>query len=193
VSVRPLRTKNPLVAAILSLIFGPFGYFYISWRYGVAGTLFALLVMPIMGLILFLTGFLIPGLWGLWGLAPTIAIVWQGFRICQLYNIECNFLAEARRSGDLDVDEAIPSVDSFTVAALFMSNLFVKIVWLYCAAFGLHTSMKAFARGDLTTGFLSLLITPLFVFSNYLLAGLLAMGFERIVFLVWEKTSAKRL
>ena len=189
-SVRPLRTKNPLVAAILSLIFGPLGYFYISWRYGVAGTLFALLVMPIMGLILFLTGFLIPGLWGL---APMIAIVWQGFRICQLYNIECNFLAEARRSGDLDVDEAI-SVDSFTAAALFMSDLFIKIVILHSAAVGLYGSMEAFASGNLTTGFLRLLIwTPLFVSINSLLAELLAMGFTWIVFFVRERTSVKRL
>jgi len=179
VSVRPLRTRNPFVAAILSLIFGPLGYFYIGWRYGLAGTLFALLVMPIMGLILALTGFLLPGLWGYAALIP---IAWKGFTICQAYNA-------TRLSRDLNLAESI-SVDSFTAAAIAMSDMLVGIVLFYSVAIGLYASIKAFTGGHVTTGFLLLLIaTPLFVFVNGLVANLLAMGFDMVVLFVSKRTS----
>jgi len=174
-----LQTRNPFVAAILSLFFGPLGYFYISWRYGLAGTVFALLVVPIIALILALAGFLLPGLWGYAGL---IAIAWKGFTICQAYNA-------TRLSRNLNLAESI-SVDSFTAAAIAMSDLFVGIVQFYSVAIGLYASMKAFTGGDLTTGFLLLLIaTPVFVFFNGLIAGLLATGFDTAVLFLAKRTS----
>ena len=176
---RPLRTKNPFVAAILSLIFGPLGYFYIGWRYGLAGTLFALVVMPIVGLTLALTGFLLPGVWGYAALLP---IAWKGFTICQAYNA-------TRLSRDLNLSESI-SVNSFAAAAIAMSDLFVGIVQFYSVVIGLYASMEAFTGGDLTIGFLLLLIaTPVFVFFNGLIAGLLATGFDIAVLFVAKRAS----
>jgi hypothetical protein len=32
------KKKNPTVAAVLALLFGPLGYLYIGWKYTVMGT-----------------------------------------------------------------------------------------------------------------------------------------------------------
>ena len=173
-STTPIRTKNPIAAAILSLIFGPLGYFYVGWRYGLAGTVFVLLVTPIMALVLALTGFILPGVWSY---AAVIPIAWKGFTICQAYNA-------SRLSRDVNLAKPI-TVDSFTAAAIAMSDLFVGIVQFYSVAIGLYASINALTGGDLATGFLLLLIaTPVFVFFNGLIAGLLATGFDTIVLFV---------
>ncbi len=139
----------------------------------------SLFSLPIIGLVLALTGFLLPGLWGYAALIP---IAWKGFTICQAYK-------EARLSRDLSLAEPI-SLNSFTAAAIAMSDLFVGIVQFYSVAIGIFASIKAFAGGELMTGFLLLLIaTPVFVFFNALIAGLLATGFDAVVLFVSKKTS----
>ena len=136
--------------------------------------------MPIIDLILALTGFLLPGLWGYAALIP---IAWKGFTICQAYNA-------TRLSRDLNLAESI-SVDSFTAAAVAMSDLFVGIVLFYSLAIGLYASIKALTGGELTTGFLLLLIgTPFFVFVNGLVANLLATGFDMVVLSVSTRANA---
>ena len=141
-----MRKKSPAVAAVLSLFFGPLGYLYVGWRYGVM----AVVVFLVFVLVLSLADLPLPR-WIKYVILPVLA--WKAFTICSVRNS----LIDA---GD---DEA-KALDSFPVAAMAMSDLLVGIGMVTAGAVGLYISAVMLFDGRLLKGVLTLLVgTPVLV------------------------------
>jgi hypothetical protein len=73
------RSKSPALAAVLSLFFGPLGYLYVGWRYGVMAVgAFVLFV-----LVLSVAHFPLPR-WMKYVILPVLA--WKAFTVCSVRN-----------------------------------------------------------------------------------------------------------
>ncbi|PIU61852.1 MAG: hypothetical protein COS84_10825 [Armatimonadetes bacterium CG07_land_8_20_14_0_80_40_9] len=165
-----LKKKNPIIAAVLSFVFGPFGYLYIGWKYFImAFVMFAVFIA-----VLILTNLdpavLLPDT-RRWLKFPLLMVLaWKAYTICSVRNA----LIDAK-------DENVNALNSFPIVAMAMSDLLVGIGMVYAAAIGIYVSVKMFLIGNLVKGFLYLIIgTPVLVWIASLAFGLIAMGIDAL-------------
>lgn len=158
-----MRRKSPVVAAILSFIFGPFGYLYLGWRY----TVMAFVVFAIFVLVLTIIDFPIPG----WMKFVTLAVLaWKAFTICSVRN----------RMIDID-DKDVAILNTFPIAAMGMSDLLVGMAMGYAGAIGIFVAGKLLSEGSPFRALFALLIgTPVLVWIASIVFGFIAMGLDAL-------------
>ncbi len=158
-----MTKKNPIVAAVLGLIFGPLGYLYIGWRYAVM----AFAVFAVFTLVLTLTNFPLPP----WMKFVTLAVLaWKGFTISSVRN-------EMIEMDDPDV----ALLNTFPIAAMAMSDLLIGMGMGYGAAIGLYAAAKFILEGSVLTGIVTLLIgTPALVWIASMVFGIIALGIDAL-------------
>jgi hypothetical protein len=158
-----MRTKNPVVAAILSFIFGPLGYLYLGWRY----TIIAFVVFGIFVLVLTIIDFPIPG----WMKFVTLAVLaWKAFTICSVRNRMIE-----------NEDNNIAILNTFPIAAMAMSDLLVGMAMGYAGAIGIYAAAILFLEGSPFRGLFALLIgTPVLVWIATIVFGFVAMGLDAL-------------
>ena len=161
---RPIRRKNPVIAAILAFVFGPFGYLYIGWRF----TLTGLLIFFIFAALLAIINWPIPPWMKYIILIPA---AWKGHQIASLKNsfIEANAEAELRK------------FNTFTVALMAMTELVIAVGMFYGGAITLYASFLAFTSGEMWRGIYFLVGTPFVVYISLLIFGLIAKCIDSIV------------
>ncbi len=165
-----LRKKNPIIAAVLSFIFGPLGYLYIGWKY----LIMALVVFAIFTGVLMLVN-LDPALFSpevrlLIRLPIWLVLAAKAYAICSVRNA----MIDAK-------DEGVNALNTFPFVAMAMSDLLVGIGMVYAAAIGIYASVKLFLIGKLLKGFLYLIIgTPILIWIASLAFGLIAMGIDAL-------------
>lgn len=156
-----MHKKTPWIAALLSLFFGPVGYFYVGWRYG---------IMAVGVFVLFVLVLSIPALpvppWMKYVILPVLA--WKAFTICSVKN----GLIEAG-------DDSAKAIDTFPIAAMAMSDLLVGLGMTYAGALGLYASGALVLDGSVLKGLLMLVLgTPLLVWVATLVFGFIAAGID---------------
>lgn len=158
-----MQKKSPVLASILSFIFGPLGYLYLGWRY----TIMAFVVFTVFVLVLTLINFPIPG----WMKYVTLAVLaWKAFTICSVRN----------RMIETD-DKDIGILNTFPIAAMAMSDLLVGMAMGYAGASGIFVAAKLILEGSHFRGLLTLLIgTPVLVWIASIVFGFVAMGLDAL-------------
>jgi len=159
-----LIKKNPVVAAILGVVFGPLGYLYIGWRYA----LLALGVILVFTLVINVAGFPLP----IWVRYVVLFVFgWKAHTICSARN-------ELVEMGEFD---QVQNLNSFSFAVMAMSDLLVGIGLFYAAILGLWISVLLILGGSIFTGLAMLLIgTPILVWISGLVFGLIAVGVDSL-------------
>lgn len=169
-----MRKKNPVVAAVLSFIFGPVGFLYIGWRY-------ALLSLPILIIFVFVltvANFPIPEFMKY---VILVVFAWKGFTIATVRNA----MIDAQ-------DEDVSSLNTFPVAAMAMTDLLVGIAMFYAGTIGLYVSARLILEGNIFRGLLCFLLgTPTLVMISSLVFGLIATGIDAI-FITTMKSPFRR-
>lgn len=158
-----MRKKSPAIAAALSLFFGPLGYLYVGWRYGVM----AVAVFFVFVLVLSVLDLPLPR-WIKYVILPVLA--WKAFTICSVRNA----LIEA---GDDDAKV----LDTFPIAAMAMSDLLVGVGMVTAGALGLYVSAIMLFEGWIIKGLLTLLVgTPVLVWITTMVFSFLAVGIDTV-------------
>jgi len=159
-----LRPKRPLLAALLSFLFGPFGYLYIGWRYAVMA---AVMWFVFVGVLVAADVPMPPAL----KLVVFAVFAWKAFTICQVRN----HLIE-------NGDDHVRFLDTFWCATLAMTDLLVGIAMFYAAALGLLTTVHLMLGGRVGGGlFMLLLGTPALVRIASMVFGLIATGMDAMI------------
>lgn len=176
-----LKKKNPIIAGVLGLLFGPFGYIYINWRY----FLMSLVVFTIFTLIFIFLGLdialLPPGLGRFFVRLPLILIFgWKAYTICSVRNA----LIDAK-------DSEVNLLNSFPVVTMAMTDLLVGIGKFYSGAICIYGSVRIFLGGSLLIGFLCLIGTPLVMYVAGVLFGLIGMGIDTLVAFLFTKRATR--
>jgi hypothetical protein len=158
---KKMQKKNPVIAAVLSLLLGPLGYFYIGWRYAVM----AILIFLLYGIVPALAGFELP-MWMQYLILPVLA--WKAYTICSVRNA----LIES-------ADPQARALDSFPVAAMTLSDLLVGMGMVTAGALGVYASGLMFLDGQVLRSLGLLLIgTPVLVCLATLVFGFIAAGID---------------
>ena len=158
-----MQKKNPNVAAVLGLVFGPLGYLYIGWRYSVMA--FAVLFLYVV--VAALAGFSLPE-WMQYITLPIFA--WKAFTICSVRNS----LIETG-------DEQANMVDTFPIAAMAMSDLLVGVGMITAGALGVYASGLMFFDGRIFRALGMLFIgTPVLMWLATLVFGSVAAGIDAV-------------
>ena len=159
-----LIKKNPIVAFILGVIFGPLGYLYIGWRYA----LLAFGVILVFTLVINVAGFPLP--------------FWVRYVVLFVFGYKAHTICSARNElvemGEFD---QVQNLNSFPFAAMAMSDLLVGIGLFYAAILGLWVSVLLILGGSVLAGLATLLIgTPILVWVSSMVFGLIALGIDTI-------------
>jgi len=159
-----LMKKNPIVAFILGVIFGPLGYLYIGWRYA----LLAFGVILVFTLVINVAGFPLP--------------VWVPYVVLFVFGYKAHTICSARNElverGEFD---QVQNLNSFPFAVMAMSDLLVGIGLFYAAILGLWVSVLLILDGSVLAGLAMLFIgTPILVWISSLVFGLIALGVDSL-------------
>ena len=158
-----MKKKSPILAAILSFVFGPLGYLYIGWRYAILALLMALIFV----FVLTVTDFPLPS-WMKY--VSLLVVAHKGYAICSIRNTMIE-------SGDEDV----PILGSFPFAAMAMSDLLVGVGMAYGGAIGLYAAATMILHGGVLKGTLMFLIgTPVLVYIASLVFGFIAIAIDAL-------------
>lgn len=164
--------KSPAIAAAVSFVFGPLGYFYLGWRYGVLAPITLALFTTLLDLI----GSLLLGvdlIWAtrswIWG--PVLcAFAYKAHRVAAVRN-------ELIEAGDPNV----AALNSFPMAAMAMADLLTGLGMFVGIALGLVLSGKLFIGGRLLRAILMLVVgTPILAGIAAFFFGLVAMGIQAV-------------
>jgi hypothetical protein len=161
----PTRTgrKSPLVAGVLSFVFGPIGYLYIGWRYAVLG----LAVLAIFATVLALINFPIPA--------------WMKYVILGVFAQKAYAFVSVRNELIDAESTEVSALDTFPVAAMAMSDLLVGVGMFYAGTVGLYVAVRLLLEGSVLRGLLVFLVgTPVLVWIANLAFGLIALGIDAI-------------
>jgi hypothetical protein len=168
------RTKSPVLAAALSFVFGPLGYFYLGWRYG----LLAPITLALFTTLLDLAGSLLLGVDLIWATRS-----WMWFPVL------CAFASKAHRVASVRnelIDASDPNVfalNSFSIAAMAMADLLAGLGMFYGIGLGLVASLKLFMAGRVFRAILMLTVgTAGFAVVGTFLFGLVAMGIQLVFY-----------
>jgi hypothetical protein len=168
------RRKSPVVAAALSFVFGPLGYFYLGWRYG----LLAPITLVAFATLLDLGGSLLLGVDLIWA---TRSWIW--------FPVHCAFASKAYRVASVrnELIEAgdanVFALSSFSVAAMAMADLLAGLGMFVGIGLGLFLGLKLFMAGSILRGLLMLIVgTPVLAGIGTFLFGLVAMGIELVFY-----------
>jgi hypothetical protein len=158
------RPKSPVLALVLSLIFGPFGYLYIGWRYAVM----AIAVCVIFVLVIAFVQFPFPS----WIKYIILAVLgWKGWTIVSVRNAVL-----------IEDPEIAEKLDTFPLVAMAMSDLLVGIGMFYAAAIGLYIGVNLVIQGAALKGVLVIVLgTPALVCLTILGFGVIASAIDAIV------------
>ena len=135
------KKKKPILAAVLSFVFGPLGFFYIGWRYAVC----ALFIMAVFLTVLAVVDYPYPH----WMQYLVVAVMaWKAYTVVEVRNA----LIEAKENGQVQF------LDSFRCASLAMSDLLVGIGQFYAGAAGLYIAARLFLDGKVFGGLFMLVL-----------------------------------
>lgn len=175
-----MRRKNPTLAVILILFFGPIGFLYLGWRYALLA--FALLVFFVLALSVI--GFPVPW-WMKYFILPALA--YKGYKGATFTN---KMISEG--------DEDIRYLSTFPGAVVAMSDALVLIAVVYCLAIGIFTSFQMLLAGRIGSGLVFLfLATPILTAIAYFVFGfvsgsLTGMAEERLTHLIEKENEEPR-
>lgn len=173
-----MKKKNPNIAAILSLIFGPFGYIYIGWKYFIV----ALFIFFIFSVVFILIGFdpsFLPQSARFWLKIPILLVLsWKAHTICFVRN---NLID--KQGGDVKL------LNTFEIVTGTMTDLLIGIGKVYAGVLGLYASIISFSEGNFFWGIIFLIAIPLLVYVFGIIFTLITMGIDTIV--IFIKTRRK--
>jgi hypothetical protein len=159
------KKKNPWIVAILAVIFGPFGYLYIGWRYAVAAVLAFALFILIFHVLLFVPPWL--------KFVNVFVFAFMAIQISQIRN-------KIITAGHQDAF----AFNTFPVAIFAMTNLLPMLAVIDTIAIGIFRGIQTIAAGELGKGLLLLLLaTPFMSFINLFVCSLVASGIDWLVIL----------
>lgn len=165
-----MKKKNPIIATILSLLFGPFGYLYIGWKYFIMALTMVTIFIAILALV-DLDPAVLTSKASFWVSIPLrIVLAWKAYKICSLRNN----LIDTK-------DKNLNAIDTFPFIVMATSDLLVGMGTFYVGAIGIYASIQMFFIGNLLKGFLYLLIvTPILIKIAEFVFGLIAMGIDAL-------------
>jgi hypothetical protein len=139
--MKTLNKKNPLVAGVLSLIFGPLGYIYLGFNFFVAGIAISLII----GIVLAILNFPYPGFFNYLQL-----IVWAyfGYKFAHISNL----FADEQNLSETDIKE----VKSMSFAFYLMIHVMMSIVKFYAIVVAIFFIIVFFSKGEILLAFLTL-------------------------------------
>jgi len=163
-----LSKRNPIVAAVLSLLTGPLGYLYIGFYFFLSG----LIISTLFTLVLSLINLPFPHFFDYLQL---LVYSYYGYKLAVVRN------AFADDWGVTDTD--IKEFKSFGFSFVVMTNLLMALTQFYSTIVGLYLVYNSFSEGKILIGILILifgialiswLLTSIFGF----IAGLLMLIFK---------------
>jgi len=155
--------KHPAIAAVLTLIFGPFGYLYIGWRYALSCSIIFVIFTILLSVALFVP---------IWLKYVTVLVLaFWSVQICQIRNIiinEKHFDAFA--------------FNTFPVAVFAMTTLLPILTIVDTVAIGIFVSVRRMIGGEIGKSLIILLLaTPFLCFVLYFVSSLIACGIDKLV------------
>jgi len=158
-----MSLKNPVIAAVLALIFGPLGYLYINWRYAIT----SFVIFFIFTAVIVAVNLPIPD-WIKLVILPVLA--WKAYTICAVYNA----MLETE-------DENINSFRSFPIAVFAMTDLLIGIALAYAVSIGLYIGVHLLINGNILKGIAMVILgTPLLAWVANLVFGFIAVAIDAI-------------
>ncbi len=152
-----ISQKNPIIAGILSLFFGPLGYVYLGFNFLVAGMAIAVIIALVISILNFPFPFVFKYLQLLW-------YAYFGYKFAILTNIF---------AGNVGISENdIKEQKSMWFAFYLMTHVMMALVQFYAIVIGLYFVYHAFAQGRIFVGILILFFGIAFVqyFLNFIFA-----------------------
>lgn len=149
-----MKKRKPIIAAILTFIFGPFGYLYLGFWYMIMG----IVIFSIYVLIIVLINISTPE-WIRYIIMAVMA--WKAFVLCQIRNVL--------------IDEGynnIREINSFPLATITMCDLLVGMMVFYFGIVGLYYSIIMIVNGKILKGILFLVFgVPAMIYFLQLIFG----------------------
>jgi len=156
------KTKNPIVAAILGLLFGPFGYLYIAWTYAIA----TFLVVVLFAIIVAILGFWISP-WVKFLILPVMA--WRAHKIVCI------------RNDIIESGHEVPALNSFPFAVMAAVTVMVYVGMAWGGFLGFQLGVEKLLDGSIIRGLFTILITtPIFALISKFLFKFIAAGIEML-------------
>lgn len=139
--IHKIHKKNPTIAGILSLVFGPIGYVYIGFNFLVAGITISLII----GIVLYVLNFPYPAFFNYLQL-----LVWAyfGYKFALISNV----FAEDENVSETDVKE----YKSMSFAFYLMLNVMMSIVQFYALVVVIFLIISFFSQGKIFLGLLTI-------------------------------------
>jgi len=157
------KKKHPAVAVLLTLLFGPLGYFYIGWRYAVA----ALVVFAVFILVFSVTLIVPPWLKYL----NILVFAFMAIQICQIRNT----MIEAEHPDAF-------AFNTMPVAIFAMTTMLPILAAIDTAGIGIFIGIRRMVDGEIGKGMLILLVaTPLLAVIHLGVLLLIATGIDWLV------------
>jgi hypothetical protein len=159
------KKKQPAIAGLLTIIFGPFGYLYLGWRYALVAIICVVLFVILFSFILFIPS---------WFKYVNVIIlaVWA-VAICKIWNK----IVEAKHPDGF-------MLNTFPVAVFAMTSLLPLLATVDTVAIGIFVAIRTMFDGRIGKGLIVLfLATPFISFVHYFVSGLIAAGIDKLVLL----------
>ncbi len=157
------KKKHPAIAAILALVLGPLGYFYIGWRYALTAAIVFVIFVVIFSFLLFVPP------WLKYVNLPVLAFMAVG--ICQIHNT----IIDAEHP-DAFAFHTIP------VAVFAMTTLLPVLAAVDTAAIGIFIAVQRMIDDETGKGLLILfLATPFLTLVHLFAFSLIASGIDWLV------------
>jgi len=136
-----INKKNPLLAGVLSLFLGPFGYIYLGFNFFVAGISISLII----GIVLGILNFPYPGFFNYLQL-----FIWAyfGYKFAHI----SNFFSNDKNITEVDVKE----YKSMSFAFYLMIHVMMSIVRFYAVVVALFFIVVFFSQGKILLAILTL-------------------------------------
>jgi len=159
------KKKHPAIAALLTIIFGPFGYLYIGWRYALAAVICFVLFVILFTLVAFIPVWL--------KYVNVLFFAFLSVQICQIRNMIIN-----EKHSDAF------AFNTFPVAIFAMTILLPLLATVDTAVIGIFAAIRAMIDGNLSKGLVILfLATPVISFVHYFVFSWFAFGIDKLVLL----------
>jgi len=149
-----ISQKNPTIAGVLSLLFGPLGYIYIGFNFLVAG----ITIFVIIGIVISILNFPYPSFFKYLQL---LVYAYFGHKFALLSNVLAS-----------DEGLSVKEYKSMGFAFYLMTHVMMALVQFYAIVIGLYFVYHSFAQGKIFAGILLLFFGIGFVqyFLNFIFA-----------------------
>jgi len=157
------KAKQPILAATLAVLFGPFGYLYFGWRYAMAAVVLFALSIIVFSQVLFVPQWLKYINW------PIFAVV--AIQICKIWNA----IVKAKH------DDAF-ALNTFPVAIFAITTFMPFLVGIDTVVVGVSVGIQRMLGNQVSEGLaIVFLATPFLTIVHVFVSSLAASGIDWIV------------